>query len=291
MAARPEAIVEPTRWMQRSVTTGDLVIPSRIGRRTFLTDLFVSGLAAEQYLDIYIGTRWMLRLYPTTLDSILVDTPVETPEGLGCLSRLKRDIPGWVDLYAAHDEDITIRASAAYTSLMAYFRREEVPAPGVKTDPGGSQCMVRNYIYWLSHSATITADGVNQPFDLALMPVGARTLVDNEQVKGTEQFDLVAIVLGNEVNSTDTHLDRVKMIDEGVMIGTPETQDGFLVDPNSGNELQMDVLHGRMFKLPEIYLLGKGHRYRFLYDVDHITSSRAAGHYKLGFIGVHRQLG
>ena len=114
--------------------------------------------------------------------------------------------------------------------------------------------------------------------------------MDEGQVKSTEQFDLAAIICGNNSVSTDTHLDRVKLIDEGVMIGTPETQEGFLVDPASGNELQCDLLYKRIFMLPAVYPMGKGHKYGIKYDVDVVTASRAAGYYKLGLVGVHRQL-
>lgn len=267
-----------------------MTISPKIGRNTILKDLFISGHTAEDYIDIEVGGRHMLRVYIETLDCLLIDKGDVRPQNLGFLSWLREIIPGWAELYAAHDEDLVITPSGTYTALTAWYDRVEVPSPGDKTKPGGSQCKVMNHIYWLSHSGTISADATDASFNHNLLPAGVRSLVDDGQVKNTEQFDLAAILCGNNNTSTDTHLDRVKLIDEGVMIGTPETQEGFLVDPASGNELQLDLLYKRIFKLPEVYVLGKGHKYGIKYDVDYVTTTRAADYYKLGLIGIHRQL-
>jgi len=290
VATPAAAIVTPTRWQRVTTTSGALTIKPKIGRHTVLKDIFIAGASAEDYIDIEIGSRHMLRIYVETLDCILIDKGDVRPQNLGFLSWVKSLVPDWADLYAAHDEDLVITPSGSYTALTAWYDRVEATAPGDKTLPGGSQCKVMNHIYWISHSGTISADATDASFDYNLLPAGVHSLVDDGQVKNTEQFDLTAIVCGNNNVSTDTHLDRVKLIDEGVMIGTPETQEGFLVDPASGNELQADILYKRIFRLPEPYILGKGHKYGIKYDVDHVTTNRSAGYYKLGLIGVHRQL-
>ena len=290
MAARPEAIVEPTDWRRKTTTSGAMTISAKIGRRAILKDIFISGHTIEDYLDIAVGGRHMLRLYIETLDCLMIDKGDVRPDNLGFLSWLKQIIPGWVDIYAAHDENIVITPSGTYTAMTAWYDHPEVADPGVKTHPGGSQCKVMNHIYWLSHTAAITADGLKQGWDKNLLPAGVHSLVDEGQVKYTEQFNLGAIICGNNNVSTDTHLDRVKLIDEGVMIGDPVDQEGFLVDPASGNELQCDLLWKRIFKLPEPYMFGKGHKFGIKYDVDHVTTNRAAGYYKLGLVGVHTQL-
>ena len=291
MAAAPAALVEPTKWRRTSVATGNLVIDPQIGHVNRLLDVFVSGMAASNYLDIYLGTTWKLRLYNYLLDSISVDSPVETPQQCGFLSWMRKLIPEWPVLYACHDEKITIRPSASYTRLTAHYLREAVAAPADKTLPGGSQAKVEGQCFWMTHSGNLTADALNVPFDVKWVPDEMYTLVDGSQVKQERQLDLHGLIFGNESDSLDSHVDRIKITDERTMLFTPETQDGLEVDPAAGNELQCDILHERFFKLYEPYILGKGHRYGFKFDFDYITTTRAANRYVLGLVGIWRVLG
>ena len=291
MAAVPAALVEPTRWRRDSVTTGDLVIPPQIGHVNRLLDVFVSGMAAGNWIDIIVGTTWKLRVFNAVLDSIMVDTPVETPQQCGFLSWMRKLIPEWPIIYAAHDEYLMIRPSAPYTRLAAYYLREPVAAPSDKTQPGGSQARVEGQVFWMSHSIPLAADWIELPFDLKLLPPEMYTLVDGSQVKQERQLDLHGIIFGNEADALDSHMDRIKICDERTMLFTPETQDGLEVSPDAGNELQCDVLHERIFKLHEPYIMGKGHRYTFRGDFDYITTTRAAGRYVLGLVGIWRALG
>ena len=291
MAAPPVALAEPTKWRRTSVATGNLVIDPQIGHVNRLLDVFVSGMATSNYLDVFIGTTWKLRLYNWLLDSVLVDTPVETPQQCGFLSWMRKLIQEWPVLYACHDEKITIKPSASYTRLTAYYLREPVAAPADKTQPGGSQARVEGQCFWMTHMGSLAADALDVRFDKKLMPPEMYELVDGSQVKQERQLDLHGLIFGNESDSSDSHVDRIKLLDERVILFTPETQDGLEVDPDAGNELQCDVLHERFFKLHEPYIMGKGHRYGFRFDFDHITTTRAANRYVLGLVGIWRALG
>ena len=282
-------LVAPMVWRRVSQTTGDLTIPPEVGDRVTLKDIFILGGADGDYIDITVGGVAKLRLLQTYLDLHMVQALAYTGRKLGILGILKELIPDFPELYAAHDENLVIHPSATYTQLDAYYTREPVPDPDVKTLPGGSQAVVNPYIYWLTHGVLADVDG-DYPFDTAWMQTGMRTLVSGGKVQATEQFDLWALILANETASTDSHLDRIKFMDEQTPMFTPEDAAGLSVDPDIGNELKLDLADRKIFLLDEAYLLGRDHRYTIEMTYDFITASRAAGQYKLGLVGIHRVL-
>jgi len=289
LAAPAPPLVAPTDFRRIRSTTSPLTIKAKSGYRHRLIDVFVGTPVDGEYVEINIAGRGKIRLYQTFQDSKLVQALPYGYLQYGALRFLKYLIPDLPDLNAAQDEDLVIVATGAFGAIDAYYTEMKEADVSSYSLPGGSAAVLNPHIYWLSHDVAWGVDGTFD-FNSALMPIGVRSLVSKGQVKASEEFTLYAIVLGNEAASTDSHVDAIKIWDEQTMLFTPDDGSGLQVDPALGNELKVDIGVPTIWKLRDPYVLGRDHKYTIQALFDFITTSRAAGRYKLGLVGVHRIL-
>jgi len=282
-------LVPPTKWTRKSVTTGTLKLDAETGHRHTLLDVPITGLGARETVDVNVGGKYLFRVFSSYGDLRLTAKTGEVEDNVSGLGFLKKRIPELPLPYAAHDEDLVLEPSATYTILSGYYWDEEVPDAGRKDLEGGTQAAKYPLSLYATHSASLSSTGTYS-FDTALNPTGYDALRDQDRVAGNKRYTIYAIGFGAAKNA-GTKFTRLHIFDEATELFC-EANEGLYVDIDNGNELLLDCVAGKIFKLKEPYVFLPYHRITLKADgIFDGTNTLAARSCVVALIGVGEVVG
>jgi len=289
MAEEKETVIAPPELQIRTTTTATLIIPKRVGHRHILKDIFQSGLAAGEYIDVKIGARTMFRI-PGELSTIhfIRNHDYKTHLG-GALRYIATAIPDFPFPNAAEDEDLVLQASATPTLLTAIYEDVTIGELKSKTVLGGSLAKKQFFIHWMTYDTAIGATGTYS-FNKAVMPTGLDGFID-KYVTPANQLFTCYIIAADVPKSGESEVRRIHIWDEFTELFTTETGEGIPVELDTGNLLEFDTQKPNAFILPKPYEFQPQRTLRFQMDAYFDgTNSLPANSQKLFLIGIREFL-
>ncbi|MEM3829158.1 MAG: hypothetical protein QXP36_08100, partial [Conexivisphaerales archaeon] len=199
-----------------------LVIPNRVNYRNKLIDLFVTGVPAGSYADIYVGSRVYMRFPYQVSYTAFLNPPSAKYDGLGGFAYFIKKILRDESLYpnAAEDEEIVINLSAAAGEIDAYYLQCQGGDVTSHTVPGGSDYPTKPFIDIFAYTAT--SAGAGQQITTEVVPTGLALLDSNRRISPTKQFILYSLVADYVSSGTNyTTYNRLHVYDEENELFTP----------------------------------------------------------------------
>lgn len=255
------------------ISTTQLTIPSRIGYRHQLLDLFVTGEVPLAVYDIVVGTRTFMRLPAKAASSDALNPPQVKKNGRGFLW-------SWAQIFgvenlpnAADDEDIVINSSSAVTRLDAYYTETQPADVKSHTVAGGSDAPAKPFVEIFDK--LISAAGNGQSVTVENMPTGLGLLDNNGLVKPNTTFTQ-NFIMADYVSSgaNFTRYARLHIFDEDVELYTPVNHEGLLIDETiPANDLRLNFSTGYMFRADKDYDWLPSHAMTLLADVPAVTGT------------------
>ena len=287
MAAAP---APPSSWkppyLQRvSSTTGTLVIPSRVGQRRVLLDVFVAA-DSPGFTEIRVGNAVLARIYDNGDQARLISDVFHKHENRGFLGWLTSRFPDLPPFNASQDEDIIITRPGA-VRIDAYYAIQEGGDVTSRNLLGGSQASTHLFVLNVTNSQTITASGryrldkVDMPEGLTVFTDGSNSMRMAPNIRFT-----VHVIAFEPFLYGDTKSTRVHIFDEFVELFTSENNEGLVVDPQVANDLAFALQPPMMFIVDPPYVFEPNRLLSFLVDVTHDgTNNISPGDLKLFLIG------
>jgi len=293
---------KPQDMQRRGTTVSPLIIPSRIGHRRTLKDIFVKESTGGGYIDISVGNVTKIRIRTNLAQAILIQAQNGKMGRLGFIGVLASMIPDFPFPTATQDEDITISyvavGASALTRIDAYFTDQTEGDVITRNLPGGSESRTDLMILNMYNNAAISATG-NFFFDNLDVPIGASPFSEGvdivtggRRMSAGDKFTLYALAAdvpspGGTSRSTRTHI-----FDEFIELFTSENNEGLFVDSTVVNELAFDLDPAEYFSLPTPYVMEPNRLFNFKGDFTHDGANDAAAEsQKLFLIGIRERLG
>jgi hypothetical protein len=287
---------------RRGTTVSPLIIPSRIGHRRTLKDIFIKESTGGGQIDISVGNTTKLRIRANLAQAILLQAQNGKMGRLGFMGVLATMIPEFPFPTATQDEDITITYTAvgasALTRIDAYF--EDITEGDLTTRslPGGSESKIDFMVLNMYNNALIDGtetyffDNLDVPIGASPFSEGSDLVTGGRRMSAGEQFTLYALAADVPSPGGTSRTTRTHIFDEFIELFTSENNEGLFVDPTVVNELAFDLDPAEYFSLPTPYVFASNRLFNFKGDFTHDGANDAAAEsQKIFLIGIRERIG
>ena len=242
---------EPTKLRRLEITSSTVELTAKVGKKIVVDEIIAAGC---KYVDVYVGTRCLIRLPLAINDCKFTPAPGEYSPSYGILNFIRKYLKE-VYITVPEGQKLTLKFDTTPTkATLYYYELNKDESIGEEW----SEAMEEQPIFFLAtHSSAVSATATYK-FDTSVMPTGFLEVKDGFVFPANVEFELKVLAFG-AVAAGSTEFTHLHIWAQDVELFTPDDHVGLQVS-TSYNELKFDITKNQAFILSTPYVYKPGYK-------------------------------
>ena len=267
---------EPTKLRRLEITSDTVELTARVGKKIVVDEILASG---AKYVDIYVGTRCLIRVPLAINDCKFSPAPGEGAPSYGIMNFIRKYLK---DIYITVPEGQKLTLKFDTTPSKATLYYYELNKDESIGEEWSGAIEEQPIFFFVTHSQAVSATATYK-FDTAVMPTGFLEVKDGFVFPANVEFELKILAFGAKASGS-TEFTHLHIWAQDVELFTPDDHKGIAV-ATANNELKFDITKNQAFMLSTPYVYKPGYKILLTGDATYDGSNTLAANSAMVVLG------